>query len=202
MNKVWIFGDSFSMDFNKDNTQWCLDYVKYKNTCVKNYGKFIAETFNYKCENFAVGGYDNYSIFETVCDNIDFIKDFDIVIIGWGPYTRYRIVNSQDSWTPVSGIFNENFNDLSKNTLNEFLIHRNHILFEQEVKKWENLIKNKMHNNFIYFWNWSFDVDRVNYETVELDTKGLIKNGHWSENGHKEFSKKIIEKINVWKENC
>jgi len=199
MSKVIVFGDSFSMDYNVDTTNWTGDYQKFKKNKIKTYPNYVSEYFGYDCENFAHGGDDNYTIFEKFCNNVESIEENDILIIGWGPITRFRVVDDKNQWMSING--KVNLISISDDCLNEISVNRNHIFYEYEIRNWEKLIRYKLKNVFFYSWFWSKDELITKYESVETETNGLIKDGHWSENGHREFSKTIIEKIKTWKEN-
>ena len=48
---LWIFGDSFSMDYNEDSSTNTIEYVKWKGKKIKTYGNFVSETLNYELKN-------------------------------------------------------------------------------------------------------------------------------------------------------
>lgn len=199
MNKLWVFGDSFSMDYNKDSAPWCVEYVKWKGGNVKTYGHFVSEYFNLELVNKASGGNDNFTIFNDLCDNIDLINEDDFVIIGWAPVSRFRIVNHKiNCWNIVSGYSYDDNNDFIENinyrTIREIQINRDHKLYLDELKSWEKIIYKSLKNNKIFIWKWSgFDANRLNQ--VCQETNNVITDCHWSEDGHRDFSKEVIEKI-------
>ena len=197
--KLWIFGDSFSMDYSLDRAPWCVDYIKFKGYNTKSYGHFLAEDMDMDLEIFAEGGSDNYTIFNKLCDNVDYIKSGDMVIIGWGPTTRFRLVNEDTGrWMFVNqaneGVY---FNNTFKNsTINELLVNRMDILYEMEVKGWVKIINKAMNNNNIKVFYWSWIKMHVNkFERVCDETNNIITDGHWSENGHKQFSEYFLKNI-------
>ena len=83
MNKLWVFGDSFSEPFSKimDTTGFGYrsKYNKWKGYISKSYGDIISEKLNLLHFNKAGGGNDNYTIFDTIIDSIDSISENDIV---------------------------------------------------------------------------------------------------------------------------
>lgn len=202
MATLWIFGDSFSMDYNEDNATNMIEYVKWKGKKIKTYGNFVSETLNYELKNLAEGGSDNYTIFNVLCDNIEHIKENDIVIIGWAPKTRFRIANTNGKWMILNGNFTGNEGDFIENvknrTINEILVNRfENDIYKSEIKSWVNLIKVALKNNIVYDWHWVDDYLETTktFELISQETNGLIQDTHWTEDGHEKFSKIILEII-------
>ena len=202
MATLWIFGDSFSMDYNEDCSTNMVEYVKWKGRKIKTYGNFVSETLNYELKNLAVGGSDNYTIFNVLCDNIEHIKENDIVIIGWGPKYRFRIANTNGNWLILNGNFTGNEGDFIENiknrTINEILVNRfENDIYKSEIKSWINLIKVALKNNIVYDWYWGDDFLEITdkFQLISQETNGLIHDTHWTEDGHEKFSKIILEII-------
>ena len=92
--KMYVFGDSYSVDYDHS----CLfshhdvGYIKWKGYVPKKYYHLLSE--NYNCEqilNFSKCGIDNGLIFEKFMDNFDSINSEDIIIFGWTRLGRFSI---------------------------------------------------------------------------------------------------------------
>jgi hypothetical protein len=192
MNTVWVFGDSFSVDFNLNPTINCRGYIKHKGYIPKTFGKLISEHYDMGYENHARGGFDNYSIMETFCNVVDMIKDGDIIFLGWSHYHRFRII-AEKKWMPINGPIE--FENISINTVEEILVNRNHPYYEQEVESWEKLIKHSLKplpNVKLIVWKWWSPKYNSKFETISKETNGIITDFHWSENGHKQVMEYMI----------
>ena len=200
MNNLWIYGDSFSMDYNLDYAPFAKKYIEFKNRTVKTYGNFISENLNLNLINKAIGGTDNYTIFESFCNDVDSIQENDLVILNWGPQTRFRIVREDiNQWTPIGNLKDEFLPYIDNNSVRLLLTNRLHDLYGEEIKNWSKLIKKSLQNNFVYIWTW-YDMNfTYEYQNVKEETNGMIDDGHWSENGHEKFAKEILEIYRKWK---
>ena len=85
MNKLWVFGDSFSEPFSKimDTTGFGYrsKYNKWKGYISKSYGDIISEKLNLLHFNKAGGGNDNYTIFDSIIHSLEKINKDDVIII-------------------------------------------------------------------------------------------------------------------------
>jgi hypothetical protein len=203
MKTLWTFGDSFTQPFWETPFGWMIDYVEWKGYTPKVYGEIISETLGIRYKNKARAGISNYDILESICESVNFIKDDDIIIIGWSNLLRFRLANypSKNKWQA----YHPNFvgvklpEGISENTINEIIINRSDTdLYRQEINNWIKLLKHTFKNNTILFWSWS-DRDWGNptneYESIKYETNGEVNDNHWSENGHIEFSNYILPKL-------
>ena len=146
-NKLWVFGDSYTEGFKVDEG-WSKKYIDWKGYVPKVYGEFISEKFNLKLKNFGKGGTNNYQIFQNICDNIDSIKQNDIVVIQWSQQHRFRLVDKDNQWLDF-------FNDsdeyksrikkceyVSEDTIREIIYNRLNSKWLEEQSSWEKIIKN------------------------------------------------------------
>jgi hypothetical protein len=201
MKTIWVFGDSFSIDF-ENNFE---NYRKIKGFSPKSWGKLVSEEFGYEYKNYAVGGCDNHSILQSFCENVTEINPNDIVFIGWAPDVRLRLMDEDGSWTFFTGhIHNKEWCGLSSEVISKIMLNRvtsPHYNGKQgildEILSWENMIKYTMKNNLLHIWRWNYDGLFTNYQTINEETNGLINDGHWSEKGHIDYSKDLIEKLRL-----
>ena len=196
MNKLWIYGDSFSIDFSMVGASSGEDYIKWKGYVPKTYPNYVAERLSLEMINFAEGGMDNYTIMEKFCENLNEYKKGDMVIIGWGPKERFRVVDEiNDKWMTVSN-FIPNENQVSLKTVQEIRINRIHDLYNEEVKNWSKLIKFALKDILFYSWSWTW-IHLHDFEEIRQETNNEIRDGHWSENGHKLFADIIFKDLNI-----
>jgi hypothetical protein len=203
MSSVWTFGDSFTEGFKSEDS-WAKTYVEWKGYVPLTYGEIISNKLNYEIINLGKSGFDNYSIFETFCKNIKKIKDNDIVIIGWSDVGRFRLSNENEEWKrllPNTFDGTNKLNNISQNTIDEILVNRLSNLYVEEVNSWIELIK--MSSNNFKVINWStFNKGEINgifvkgVEKIKSETKGVIDDGHFSENGQKQLSEILFMEIN------
>ena len=197
MNTVWIFGDSFSVDYDKNPIGSFKEYIKLKGYSPKTYGKLISEHYNMDYKNYSRGGWDNYSILESFCNNLYNIKDGDIVFLGWSNQSRFRIVY-EDIWVSINGS-SDCYENISRNTMDEILVNRTHPYYKREIESWNKLIKYslKPHPNVkLIVWEWSSYEYNGKFDTITNETKSQICDFHWSEEGHKQFTEQMIPIIN------
>lgn len=185
MNTLWIFGDSFSSDFDYSNLH--QNHKTYMEIMGINHipvwGTIIGEKLEMEVKNFAKGGNSNYQIFQDYCDYCHLIQENDIVIMGWGLITKFRI-SENNKVINIHPNDTRDYENMSKLTLNEIVKNRekSHIgidVWAGEVHGWENamitLSKNKKYK--IYFW--STEEDRLVKENnknylCSQSTKSLI----------------------------
>lgn len=204
MGTLWIFGDSFSANFQPTAlVDWRDKYINWKGYIPKVYGEIIAETFQLQLKNLSVGGNDNYTIFQTFCDNVEYIKNNDIVIIGWTSYCRFRLTD-KNNWQQILPTVDFKIDGISKQTIDEIFINRESSgKYVDEINSWIKLINLYLKNNKVIHWNWdglSYDT-KINgyhlnkFETIYKETNGVINDIHYSESGHKDLAEFFINKI-------
>jgi hypothetical protein len=201
MSNLWVYGDSFSMDMNLDSAPPFVQYRDYKKRYLNCYGDFIAKELNLNLINRAIGGIDNFTILENICKDIENIKEGDLVVIGWGSQTRFRIVyDITNDWVPVSNHTDSFEPNLDNISIQKILINRLHELYRLEIENWNKLIKKSLINNFVYTWTW-YNMGFTNqFQNIKEETNGIIDDGHWSENGHEDFANYVLKFYNEWKD--
>lgn len=171
--------------------------------------------------NHAGGGYSNMDIIESIGRNMNRIKEDDYVVIGWTDIRRLRLLNSNGEWTHIhpAGIEHMGgFDDMTQsfvNTIRRIMTLRyENDRGEQwkpkeklniELKSFVNIVNKSLPKNTIHwtpfydgaaeiktespFWipNWKTTMD------IRKETNGEINDGHFSETGHIELGKEMIE---------
>jgi hypothetical protein len=203
MATLWTFGDSLTEQFNPE-LEWSNSYIKWKGYMPKVYGNFVSEMLNYDLQNLGKAGSDNYTIFETFCKTYPNIQDGDVVIIGWTSPVRFRLVDKKGEWKPLVPSF-ENFlpifDGISQNTINEILINRDHAKYVDEVNNWIGFINSACVNKKIVQWDTIKGEGELNtyhffeMEKIRTETNGEVNDSHFSENGHREMSKELLQII-------
>jgi hypothetical protein len=203
MATVWTFGDSYTERYNP-HQKWAKEYIDWKGYIPKVYANFVSEMLNYNLKNMGKAGSDNYSIFEEFCKAYQYIKDDDIIIIGWSSYNRFRLANKENKWTslvPNFKNFLNNFDFISENTVNEILINRTNQIYIEEVNNWIKFISLACSNKKIIHWSTVKGKGELNthhffqMEKIDEETGGLVNDSHYSENGQKELADKILNAL-------
>jgi hypothetical protein len=213
MNKLFVFGDSFSAHYDLHN-QFFVDYLKYLNgePLPEIWPVLLSKKLNLQLENTGIGGACNYTIFEDFCKKSHNISENDVVIIGWSFLERFRFYDDRRKlfrcYVPQ---FNEEYTlkNVSKRTVEEIFYNRSYGVWVNEVRSWENLIKKLQSVIKFKLILWSFDV-RINpiyfdlhveltkrgAETIKQETNMKINDGHYGKMGHIKQSEFFYEKIN------
>ncbi len=198
MNKLWGFGDSFSTPFwYQTGVSYKIKYSNFKGYTPKIATEFIAKElqceFVWKCKS----PHDNESIVESIIDNIENIKEEDVIIVGWAPIHRTRFIDTENN---VWNFYNLNDNNCKRfpnhiegKSLEEFSLNRNHFLQVDYIKKLQKLITLAVPTKKIFFWSWGYINSFLECETIFDETEGKVNDKHWSENGHKTFANYFME---------
>lgn len=220
MNKLWVFGDSFSASNKRKNNieSWRASYAQWKGYVTNTWPDFLSKSIKHKLINCAISGTDNYTIFDTIIDVIDKIDKDDVVIIGWSSILRFRIIDKYNSFSTIrpndidrtdkfyskrSTLGNSlQYNHISLDTINEILVNRDNILYQHEVNRFIKIINLYLDNKCkIMHWspfqynhqtiNITYIEDLSLLERISDETSGVISDRHYSENGNKLLAEKI-----------
>lgn len=203
MSNLWLFGDSYTDSFKPIDWQdWRTPYVEWKGYVPKVYGEIISEKYNFKLNNLATPAACNYTIFQSICDNIHRIKKDDIVIIGWTVVHRFRFVQDNHWQTLFPDIINRVNVELSNESIKTILVNRMHKLYAHEVNSWIKIINYALPENNILHWSWwdNPDLNAITIdglETINKESKGIVTDGHWSEKGQLDLSNFLTKKLKL-----
>lgn len=216
MSKLYVFGCSYSAVHNMHllNNPSMKKYYEFRGgNFPPTWSELLAKKTGLELVNLAEWGSDNYTIFERFCDISDKITSNDVVIIGWSQTLRYRLYSESLKSLSSLNVWdinkNENFSDISKQTINEILINRDNQLWVNEVYNWIKLIKQLSNLNGFKLYNWSFfpefpemyiidDVLEFGAKYISHETKGYVDDQHFGEIGHQvqaQHFENIINKI-------
>lgn len=223
--KLWIFGDSFSQRFSDfdsklyDPIDYRVRYHIWKGYSPLSYGEIIRDRLNCHIEIFASAGNSNDEIFHSFIEVMDKIEDGDIVIVNWTYPNRFRIADDNNKFEKVmiqAGCKSPN-KFVSEKTLEEIGVNRNSSsIYYKEVSNYTKVIKKicgeEICSIFWYFSDLSREKDDeniksffedvvplYNYETLTIETLGVMNDGHYSEDGHKELASDLYKIIKQWK---
>jgi len=206
MRTLWIFGDSFSVDFENNPIENYRNYKKFKGYFPKTWGKLLSEHLGYEYKNYAVGGWDNYSIFESICERIHLITPDDMVFIGWSPEERIRLIGGDNKWHSFNSHFPSNdWFGMDGSTIYQMIMnrvdetgYRAHKCVIKEITSWENMIRHSLKDVPHHIWRWyGSEVMSKRYETIVSETNGLVQDTHWSEKGHMDYYVDLVKQLNL-----
>lgn len=214
MNKLWVFGDSFSAGFDLSLSPkhlWRKEYIEWKGMIPPTYYELLSQHYDMRVVNHSGDGNSNYQIFQTFCDVSPYINSNDYVIFNWSETSRFRLVNSNQSWQPIgSWHINNNpteFDNISHNTIKEILINRidnesNHI---GEVHSWITLINQYLLRTKVLHWT-PFNQPQMykvlgmsHIQTIKQETKGELGDSHFGEIGHKQLFDELKKEFDNYK---
>lgn len=216
---IWVFGDSFSCRMGHESMGAQVPkYVKWKGYEPKVFGDVLSEHYNVPVNNLAIGGFDNYSIFESVMANAHQMQQDDIIFIGWSDITRTRVANHNKFYLMLANNLSRGkLSDVSLNTMNEILVNRTQPLFFDEFKIKFDFINWVFRDYTLIQWtpfygfldndngaNKQINCVKSGYSNIWEESLGLIDDAHLSETGHKalaEHFKTLIESKELRDEN-
>jgi hypothetical protein len=221
MQTLWTFGCSFTEDMENAISLYCkqfpeLYYCKYKkfknNKVLHSWPTLLARKITFKLKNISRGGSSNDHILKSITENFDKFKEGDIVILQWTFMQRFMICKN-DELVSTSNIDHDDINQF-------YIEYSNNKLETPWYEYYRNILKFITHyliEKNINILHWSLDdklFDNIEYEyqkyilhnvldsiiktdeTIWLETRGKIKDGHLSEKGHKKLSNYFYQKIN------
>jgi hypothetical protein len=204
LNKtIWILGDSFSTPYLNDN----LDelgkmYIDWKGYTPKTFGDILAEDLGLDIKHLAVCGSDNDTIFEKFYQHYPLMQIGDIVIIGWSSIGRFRLgLNDNRFITLIPNFIDTNvklLDYISKSTIEEVIVNRDLPIYRKELydrMEFLNFICKDM--KLIQWTPFKGDIIEIhgfkNVNTILMETKGKVWDGHYSESGHQFIASKFKE---------
>jgi hypothetical protein len=183
MANIWTFGDSFTKHNRKE-------YIDWKGREPQQWPNYLANKLDLGLYNLGQGGLSNYGIFVKVCDNSDLFETNDIVIIGWGLLSKFRIIQDNN-------FFDVHPND-SRTEFAYYQDNRKHNKWVDEIKSWENLLGALGHAKNFTIITWSFEEPLLDdrryfeFETISEETNNEINDDHLSEKGHNDLAEYFI----------
>jgi len=211
MKTLWTFGDSYTAEYDYSNND---SYSRYKEIIgkeIKTWPTILSDKLNIRLENLGKRGSGNSDIFETLINNIRYINEDDIVIIGWGLNSKFRIASNNKLIT-LFPFGSHTDNNMSKECLNLLSKNKEERIWNDEIYQWEKIIKyiSELKNFYVFFWNSEdpnliyglsnknkkeyilsesnigliFYLKNLGARTISDDTENIINDCHFGEHGH------------------
>ena len=197
MNKLWVFGDSFTDRYIISNNK---AYTNWKGRTPRCYHEILGQELNLPVANFAESyGMDNYTIFQTLCNNINNIEN-DVVVINWSEPVRHRMVDTVlDKWRTVLPIISSRVkkglpyvNGVEDNIVLGIFENRKHPLWLTEIESWCDVINKALITSKVCHWTW---YKNEQFQTITEETNGEVIDFHYSEKGHTDLAEWILQEL-------
>jgi hypothetical protein len=209
MKKLWVFGCSISDLYDSESSikHWASqEYMDWKGYVPIHHTQIIAEKLECELINKAVSANSNAQIFQDFCDNVQYIKEDDFIIIQWSDSNRTRFVNDEGDWIQFAFQYQwiqhklKKFSQIQYVTINEVLTNRLNDKYFDEIVSWEKLIKFAFNPSNILLWKPFEKIMGSNslLKSVELikdETNNEILDYHFSEKGQIEMSNILLDMI-------
>lgn len=194
MNKLWIFGDSFSdscgLDYGHPYASWLTTHTDIVNPLEYSWQYLLAKELNLQLEERAISGSGNTEIITEVISNINYIDKNDFIIISWSVPTRLSLPG-EGSWKNFITIPNymaakmvddelggTHYYDFYTNTFPEKI--------DYHVEYWNNIgmeLSFHLQKNYnIITWSWLHE--HRNIQIISHHTNNEVRDDHPSISGH------------------
>lgn len=206
--KIYIFGDSFSVDYDSNclkRHNQKIEYLDWKGYTPKKYYHYLSEEYGFEIVNNSKCGIDNGFLFEIFTNLYPSIKKTDIVIFGWAPIERFSICNNIE---PIIGDIEERWGASSSYIEFEWVkmaeLNRNTTLYHNRHVKLIKFINQILENNKVIHWCWE---DIKQEDTITWETNGEIIDYHYNEKKQIELYEILSKRLksenqfthNFWK---
>lgn len=203
LNKLWVFGDSYS--YGSELTKG-HPYFKYKKEGDASYVTHLSKHFQMKVENHATPGWGNINILHDLLRNSSKISREDIVVVGTSEsartqsfeyaYNKSKVFQASFGYSFDEHDYNKSTRDVNSNypsSMENYIVNCKLPLLEFHLSYEVSMIVNTLdliRCSKKILWtanNWG------KFESITAHTDSKIEDGHWSFNGHKKFSQYLIE---------
>ena len=180
----------------KEKVPWTnqAKYYRWLGKTPEHFSNLIKDEFKLnKIHNYAIGGFDNYSILETIGKFIHKIKKDDYVCIGWSDISRHRIIYN-NQWVKVLGGMHTVPARFKDDVPKEFLyqcLDRDCDLTLKEIGLWQNILKKSLPKNTIYCLHLELNQnyysklqffkisDECDIDDAHMGSNGMLEVGEW-----------------------
>ena len=213
-NKAWFFGDSFTYGHG------CLPGDEYYEHTIKNiqatWTTLVANELKLKEINKGIPGNSTPYIIKQIIDNLINFNTDDTLIISDTHSTRTILYNRRiKEIQPVATeiIHCQDLNKNSKHFLESYFSTKEekriyveylYNFIYREESSWNSYYENQLNSLLLhlnklgidtYFWSHKIWTPKIRFNTIAQETKGKIKDGHWSWQGHKDFAEYLLKRI-------
>lgn len=216
LRTLWVFGCSFSFGVGCNRGDSYYELTESKRG--KKFSTLLAEKYNLTVNDLSVPGTSNEMIIYRIIENLPRINTGDFVVIGKTDPTRSYIFSSDYGWLKKNEnerAFHARYIPLIPNHIEQF--DRKYGLdkrFKEQITNIFYETRYRQSKNYRAYYNDFFeniitlieekcrviewgDEEWKIFETIRIDTKGKIEDGHFSWNGHRELFDFLVEKINL-----
>lgn len=214
MGKLWTFGDSFTAGHG------CLPNDPYYNreTALNKdiWPDIIASKLKLTVNNLGIPGNSTPYILKQIIENLTNFKKEDIIILSDTHSTRtvlYHRYKKKIEPVATEIVFWENLNENSEDFIQTYFLNEAekklyveflHSFIYKYDNEWNDFYREQLDSIAIYlnnigvrtyFWSYNIWFPFSKFTTIAEETKGKIKDGHWSWQGHKDFAEYLLERI-------
>lgn len=179
MSTIWAFGDSFTKHYR-------TEYIEWKGYEIKQWPELLADKLGYDVVNYGQGGASNYHIFQKICELAYNFEEGDIVIVGWGLVSKFRVIQDNQFFDVHPTDPRPEFTFFQKDRL--------HVKWAEEVVCWEKMIGALADAKKFTFMSWSFEEPLLGgftnegFENINTETNNEVSDNHLSEKGHQDLA--------------
>lgn len=172
MNTLWIFGDSFSVEVNDNNLhENHKKFMELKGvSTIPSWSSLLSDKLKLNKNNLSKGGDSNYQMFQNFCDVCHLIQPNDVVIIGWGLISKFRISHNNQfvnldphGLKDIGMVTKKTLDEILKNRLKNERKNNRRDRWAEEVYLWENVIHELSKNKNFEVFFWSTEEPRLIY---------------------------------------
>lgn len=214
MNKLYVFGDSFTQGHHRfESYPAYADFKELRGGKLFDlWSTILTNKLGFKLENLGHAGTGNEEIFSILCQNVNKFQKGDIVIINWTFITRFRWVIDNGFWQTVHG---GPMDGIGETTRKEILLNRFHPRYAMLIYEFETIIDRLAESVGFEVFYWSaennliynlpnknqrkyiisefikpgetlfFEIFRRGGKTIEQESDYKIGDVHLGESGHK-----------------
>jgi len=183
MNTLYTFGCSFTEDFdpfiNYPSTTRYEYIMNYHNGIIpKGWPQIMSEELKMELKNYgAINGFFsktgaegncNFSIFNNICQASKDFQKGDTIIIEWTYLERFKWADFETNRITTL-LPNQIPAEYDKNVIESIFINRTHLLWIEELFKYQILLNKLADSIGLDLYYWTIDKNIVNNKTEEIN---------------------------------
>ena len=183
MSTLYTFGCSFTEDFDpfiKYPGTTRYEYImNYHNGVIpRSWTQIMSEELNMELKNYGgihgffsktgAEGNCNFSIFNNICQASKDFQKGDTIIIEWTYLERFKWADFESNRITTL-LPNQIPNEYDKDIIESIFINRTHLLWIEELFKYQILLNKLADSIGLNLYYWTIDKNIVNYKTVEIN---------------------------------
>lgn len=208
-NTLWTFGCSFTAEWEPLDNNPPNNYDKYREwrggELPDVWPKILARHLKLDLQNKGKGATGNHTIFKTFCDNSSFIKENDIVVIGWTQIARYPMFlkSARELYDLLPS---ETYEEIPQNVHEFNLINRTNPVWIGEIVSYMRIINELAEYKKFKVYFWTSDGPIFEYiiensiQNLKLDNLIGIEYNSLFDGISNTCPSKYIEKLSIFQE--